>query len=98
MKKTDSKKEVMKVVYTMKEDAEYVNQKIREAKAMFKAVQYSIVENILDDDEKDNCMLGFSFLMESLLDLSENCYSNSTNPCAEVESLLSSICESEVEK
>ena len=68
MTNIENRNEVMKIVHTMKADAEEVNQKIREAAALFKAVQYSVSDCVLDEDETDNCLLGFSFLMDSLLD------------------------------
>ena len=97
-KNIDNKNEVLKIVHTMKADAEEVNQKIREAAALFKAVQYSVSENILDEDETDNCLMGFSFLMDSLLELSDNCFSVRTNPYVEVDILLPDGDESGVEQ
>ncbi len=97
-KNIENKNEVMKIVHTMKADAEEVNQKIREAAALFKAVQYSVSECILDEDETDNCLLGFSFLMDSLLEMSNNCYSVCTNPYVEADILLFPDEESGVEQ
>lgn len=94
----ENKNEVMKIVHTMKADAEEVNQKIREVNALFKAVQYAVSECILDEDETDNCLLGFSFLMDSLLEMSNNCYSVCTNPYVEVDILLPDDEESGVEQ
>ena len=98
MTNIENRNEVMKIVHTMKADAEEVNQKIREAAALFKAVQYSVSECVLDEDETDNCLLGFSFLMDSLLDLSDGCYSNSANPVSDVDLLLFPDEESGVEQ